>query len=97
MAWDKARESKTSAQNYLRNVLIESGLGIKDVTDHEIAKVNAWEPTENITTIHLANIFADMVSRRAKIGVSIYRLFIVYRSNISIYLQIVDHPWPYCC
>lgn len=71
LAWDSARVAKTSTQSFLRNVLIKAGLGIDDIADHEVAKVNAWEPTENITTIHLANIFAEMVSRRAEIGVSI--------------------------
>ncbi|KAG2195283.1 hypothetical protein INT47_005058 [Mucor saturninus] len=68
LAWDSARVAKTSTQSFLRNILIKAGLGIDDITDQEVAKVNAWEPTENITTIHLANIFAEMVSRRAEIG-----------------------------
>lgn len=68
-AWNKAVESKTATQDYLKKVLIESGLGIANATDEEIQRLKDWKSSGK-TVIDLSYIFADMVSRRALIGVS---------------------------
>ncbi|KAG2231317.1 hypothetical protein INT48_001253 [Thamnidium elegans] len=67
-AWSLALLSQTTTDDYLTQVLIESGLGIKDVTKEEVQRVKDWKPTATCTTIDLSYIFADMVSRRALIG-----------------------------
>lgn len=69
-AWSAAVSSQTATSHYLTKVLIREGLGIKDVTEEEVERVKAWKPSETSNTIDLSYIFADMVSRRALIGVS---------------------------
>jgi hypothetical protein len=65
-----------SAQDYLQKTLIKSGLGIHDATHEEIEKLKSWKESGK-TVMDLAYIFADMVSRRALIGVST----IIFRDN----------------
>lgn len=73
-AWSASLLSETATDNFLTQDLIKSGLGIKDVTGEELQRVKDWKPTANCTTIDLSYIFADMVSRRALIGVSLFFL-----------------------
>ena len=80
-AWDaflKKETDEDALDEYLKHVIIESGLGIEDATDDEMEKIMLWEESEK-TTDELAYVFADMVSRRALIGVS----FVSYRSKIT--------------
>lgn len=65
-----------NAEDYLQNTLIKSGLGIQDATHEELEQLKGWK-TSGKTVMDLAYIFADMVSRRALVGVS----RIVYRDN----------------
>lgn len=62
---------------YLRQVVIEQALGIQDITESEIAKVRAWAYSGK-TVIDLSYIFADLVSRRALIGVSHHFVFFIF-------------------
>lgn len=66
-AWNSAIEGKFATQDYLKKVLVESGLGIDDATDEELEKLKGWKASGK-TVMDLAYIFADMVSRRALIG-----------------------------
>lgn len=70
-AWSKAIGSEITTLEYLKKVLIKSGLGIEDATEEEIQKLKDWKSSGK-TVIDLSYIFADMVSRRALIGVSIF-------------------------
>jgi alkaline phosphatase len=79
IAWNDAVEKGLNhRQDFLRQVLIKSGLGIDDITEDEIQTVNNWKSSEK-TVEELSWIFSDMVSRRALIGVSSY----VYIQTIS--------------
>lgn len=72
IAWNDAVEKGLNhRQDFLRRVLIKSGLGIDDITEEEIQKVNNWNAHEK-TVEELSYIFSDMVSRRALIGVSLH-------------------------
>jgi alkaline phosphatase len=98
-AWDELLKKETNEHalyEYLKHVIIESGLGIEDATDDEMERIMSWAESGK-TTDELAYVFADMVSRRALIGVS----FIFFRSKIanvtqSIFL-IVVYSRPYSC
>lgn len=69
-AWALSLEDDDiSSQGYLQKTLIKSGLGIHDATDEELEKLKGWKASGK-TIFDLAYIFADMVSRRALIGVS---------------------------
>lgn len=72
LAWSAALQSGVqNSQDYLRNVLIKTGLGIDDATDEEIEKLNGWQYT-NKTVEELSWVFSDMISRRALIGVKYF-------------------------
>ncbi|KAI8891397.1 alkaline phosphatase-like protein [Backusella circina FSU 941] len=66
-AWSVAVENNSTSTKYLKEVLIESGLGIKDIKKEELQKVYDWN-NSNKTVEELAYVFGDMVSRRALIG-----------------------------
>ncbi|KAG0738362.1 hypothetical protein G6F16_010767 [Rhizopus arrhizus] len=69
-AWDELLKKETNEHalyEYLKHVIIESGLGIEDATDDEIERIISWAESGK-TTDELAYVFADMVSRRALIG-----------------------------
>lgn len=68
-AWSLAVSSQTASDHYLTQVLIKSGLGIHDPTEEEVEKVKAWKPSEISTIYDLTYMFAEMVSKRALIGV----------------------------
>lgn len=67
-AW-AASANDAHSQNYLKKVLIQSGLGIEDATHEEIEKITNWKSTGK-TVEELSWYFSDMVSRRALLGVS---------------------------
>ncbi|KAI7905893.1 alkaline-phosphatase-like protein [Cokeromyces recurvatus] len=70
IAWNDIvhkEEDDVQSYNYLREVLIEIGLGILDATRDEIEKLKAWKLAKK-TLDDLGYLFADMVSRRALIG-----------------------------
>ncbi|CAO0799842.1 unnamed protein product [Mucor circinelloides] len=65
-AW-AASTNDVHSQNYLKKVLIQSGLGIEDATHEEIEKITNWKSTGK-TVEELSWYFSDMVSRRALLG-----------------------------
>lgn len=72
-AWDqfvKKEKDVKAAEDHLK-WMIESGLGIEDASEQEIERIRAWEKSGK-TVMDLAYLFADMVSRRALIGVSVH-------------------------
>lgn len=77
--------------------MIEGGLGIDDATEEEIDRVKAWKSSGK-TWLELAYVFADMVSRRALIGVSLnYHIHVVgYIYVTFFYFILVDYSWSHC-
>jgi alkaline phosphatase len=67
--WNKATESKTATEEYLKAVIIGDGLGVVDPTSDEIKRVMEWDPTKKTVEV-LITYLSDIVSRRALIGVS---------------------------
>jgi alkaline phosphatase len=67
--WNKATESKTATEEYLKTVIIGDGLGVVDPTSDEIKRVMEWDPTKKTVEV-LITYLSDIVSRRALIGVS---------------------------
>ncbi|GAN08098.1 alkaline phosphatase [Mucor ambiguus] len=65
-AW-AASVNDAHSQNYLKKILIQSGLGIEDATPEEIEKITHWKSTGK-TVEELSWYFSDMVSRRALLG-----------------------------
>ncbi|SAM02021.1 hypothetical protein [Absidia glauca] len=66
--WNKATESKTATEEYLKTVIIGDGLGVVDPTSDEIKRVMEWDPTKKTVEV-LITYLSDIVSRRALIGV----------------------------
>ncbi|CAO3695212.1 unnamed protein product [Umbelopsis ramanniana] len=53
--------------NYVKDYIIEQGLGITDATDDEIAYLEKWQE-KNLTSSNIEEYLANMVSVRALIG-----------------------------
>lgn len=66
--WAKAIRDKTDTKEYLLNTIIEKGLGIKDTTKEELARLWFWK-NSGTTIEFFAVILSDLVSKRAQIGV----------------------------
>jgi hypothetical protein len=60
----------TSAEaDYVKNVILEQGLGITDATDKDIEYLENWQE-KNLTSANIEEYLSNMVSVRALIGVS---------------------------
>lgn len=59
--------------HYVKDYIIEQGLGITDATDDEIAYLEKWQE-KNLTSSNIEEYLANMVSVRALIGVSHYTM-----------------------
>lgn len=71
-AWNTAHQENIASADFLSKVIIENGLGIEDATEEEIERLLSWKAGED-SVDDFGYILADMVSRRALIGVSIFR------------------------
>lgn len=95
-AWNEARKVNTASADFLRKVIITEGLGITDATKEEIDRILDWSPEKKDIT-DLENILAEMVSRRALIGVSYHDYCSKRDRDSRIRPSIVDDARPYCC
>ncbi|KAJ5774294.1 hypothetical protein N7457_009190 [Penicillium paradoxum] len=81
------KDDKDSAkQAWIRENLLENGLGIEDATDAEVDAL--LHPDPQITTEH---VFTDIISRRAQIGWSTHGHSAV---DVNIYASSSRDAWP---
>ncbi|GAB5593525.1 vacuolar alkaline phosphatase [Umbelopsis nana] len=59
--------STTSKAHYVRDVIVEQGLGITDATDEEIQYLEDWQKN-NLNAVNIEEYLSNMVSVRALIG-----------------------------
>jgi hypothetical protein len=64
----------TSKAHYIRDVIVEQGLGITDATKDEIEYLENWQKN-NLNASNIEEHLSNMVSVRALIGVSDSRQF----------------------
>jgi hypothetical protein len=85
--------------NYVKDYIIEQGLGITDATDDEIAYLEKWQE-KNLTSNNIEEHLANMVSVRALIGVSHCTMSSLQEKKVltsNEFFVLVDNPWSHSC
>jgi alkaline phosphatase len=74
--WMQAISEGKDTKEFLVEAIIKDGTGVQDASDSEINLLWAWKE-RNVTYDFFATALADIISKRAEIGV-IYRIIIMY-------------------